>query len=557
MGNYLRIARVYLRGPAAAVWLFLLVCLLAIAANEEIAGHQGGILGGVLSRKSYMAMFAYFNACLLGVLLRDNIAHPWASVLPHYRKKHLLVATLIALFFLAIPMFSMEFVGTSDIAPTSVAVIFLTCLAAGLWTLHHPALGFLAFPFLAFVMTPSSSSAALAAFLAGTNPSASAALIFISLVALWALARRLLALNEDMLVEYHSARVWGDLLRGRGQFGNAWVEGSKLRGLKQTKTKTIEEYLAALPADKRAAVQNLDPLKNPFTNLKQVENLSGYRERSLWQRLQLWRLGTQSLRTSTDVGFLTVMTLLMMPLLMRLFPGRDTVVIFSVQVMTNPFIRTWPSWCKRRHRLGYESLRPRTRQEFVRELGLALLWDIIQCWLGGVLCMGIAAAIWAPEFLQVKNIILFIFCTGVGQLCVVRHDGNLALELETRNGGNRLVRILPVPGDGELDALDDEQPHRRRTEYRDRVGPGRGERGNNRAGLPPLVPGGFGLRMLFADEPVHRGANLNGDRAGSGSSPRRWRSGCPTSRGAKSLARRAFRHPAPDADRLPNPGRRR
>ena len=31
--------------------------------------------------------------------------------------------------------------------------------------------------------------------------------------------------------------------------------------------------------------------------------------------------------------------------------------------------------------------------------------------------MGIAAAIWAPQLLQVKNMILFIFCTGVGQLC--------------------------------------------------------------------------------------------------------------------------------------------
>ena len=91
-------------------------------------------------------------------------------------------------------------------------------------------------------------------------------------------------------------------------------------------------------------------------------------------------------------------------------------VIFSLGVM---FLnrKIWSSWFKRRHRLGYESLRPRTRQEFVRELGLALLWDIIQCWLGGVLFMGIAAAIWAPELLQVKNIILFIFCTGVGQLC--------------------------------------------------------------------------------------------------------------------------------------------
>ena len=97
-------------------------------------------------------------------------------------------------------------------------------------------------------------------------------------------------------------------------------------------------------------------------------------------------------------------------------PARNTVVIFSVQVMMNPF-NILLFWFKRRHRLGYESLRPRTRQEFVRELGLALLWDITLCWLGGVLFMGIAAAIWAPELLQVKNMIVFICCTGVGQLC--------------------------------------------------------------------------------------------------------------------------------------------
>jgi len=104
MGDYLRIARAYLCGTAAAVWCFMFLCLLTISAVDgELARNQGGILGGLLSRKSYMAMFAYFNACVLGVLLRDNIAHPWASVLPHYRKKHLLVTTLIALFFLGIP----------------------------------------------------------------------------------------------------------------------------------------------------------------------------------------------------------------------------------------------------------------------------------------------------------------------------------------------------------------------------------------------------------------------------------------------------------------------
>jgi len=412
MGDYLRIATAYLCGTAAAVWCFFFLCLLGVSATnvEELARNQGGILVGVLSRKSYMAMFAFFNACVLGVLLRDNIAHPWASVLPHYRKKHLVVTTLIALLFLGIPMFAMEFVGTSDIAPTSVAVIFLSCLAAGLWTLHHPIMGFLAFPFLAFAMTSSSSSPVLAAFLAGTNPATSAALVFMSLLALWALAWRLLALNEDMF-EYAIARMWGDLLRGRG--------GQTFRGL--FNAKTIEDYLAALPADKRAALHNRDPLKSPFTNLKQLDNLSGYSERNLWQRLQLWRLGTQPELTSTSVGFLMVLSLICIALSMYLQPDFPSgaggiVVIFSVGLMTNPF-SIWLSWFKRRHRLGYESLRPRTRQQFVQELGLAFLWDIIGCWLGGVLCMGIAAAIWAPELLQVKNITLFICCTGVGQFC--------------------------------------------------------------------------------------------------------------------------------------------
>jgi hypothetical protein len=112
-------------------------------------------------------------------------------------------------------------------------------------------------------------------------------------------------------------------------------------------------------------------------------------------------------------------------------PARNVVVIMSVMVMTNPF-NIWLWWFMRRHRLGYESLRPRTRQEFVRELGLALLWDIIQCWLGGVLYMGIAAAILAPELLQVKNILLFILGTGVGQLCAYAMMGIWLLKLLKR-----------------------------------------------------------------------------------------------------------------------------
>jgi hypothetical protein len=410
MRDYLRIARAYLHGTAVAVWCFMLLCLLTFSAMEgEFARDQGGIPDGVLSRKSHMAMFAYFNACVFGVLLRDSIAHPWASVLPNYLKKHLLVAALIVLFFLGIPMFAMEFVGTRDIAPTGVAVIFLTCLAAGLWTPQHPLLGVLAVLFLVFARVPSASAPERAAFPAGTIPAISAVLVFLSLVALWAFARRLLALNEDMM-EYATARVWGNLLRGRGQI---------IRG----QAKIFNDDFAALPADQRDILQNCDRDENRFTNLNQIDSLSGNGERSLWQRLQLWRLGTAPTRTSVSLGMQIVLLLIMIPpfvfippLLGAENPARNIVVNFSVMVMTNPF-NTWLFWIKRLHRLGYESLRPRTRQEFIRELSLALLWDIFQCWLGGVLFMGIAAVLWAPELLQTKNLFLFILGTGVGQLC--------------------------------------------------------------------------------------------------------------------------------------------
>jgi hypothetical protein len=273
-----------------------------------------------------------------------------------------------------------------------------------------------------------------------------------SLLALGAFAWRLLALKEGMF-EYAMARVWGDVLGGRGQtvgfvgWATGFVWGNLPRGRGQTLQgriddylrlrlstghyggqtlqRQIADYLAALPADRRATLQNVDLLKNWFGNLKQVDNLSGYSERSLWQRLQLWRLGTAPTRTSVSVGSLLMCMLIIIPSVVfisrvagvEFLPDRDAVVIFSVMVMTNPFI-IWLPWIIRLNRLGYESLRPRTRPEFVRELGLALLWDIIQWWLGGVLLMGIAAAFWAPELLQVKNVILFISGTGVGQLCV-------------------------------------------------------------------------------------------------------------------------------------------
>ena len=403
MSDYMPIARAYMSKKLVAVWCVLLMCLLSISTFEgEFARGQSEFLGGILSKKSYMAMFTYFNACLLGVFLGDNMAHPWASLLPNYRQKHLVVATLITFLFLAVPLVLVSFVGISDVALSSVFVIFLTCLAAGLWTTHHLALGgILALPFLAFVLVPSSSSPALGAFLAGTTPATSLALLCLTAVALWVLARRLLSLNEESL-SYAGTRNLGGILRGQSHAFGGHV--------------TAFANSLVLPANQRVQLPKFD-------NLKRIDELAQYSAGNLWQRLRLWRIGTAPSRTSVSVIWLMVFTLIIIPAMIFLQrsagaenSARDVVVIFSVQVMTNPFV-VWLFWINRRQRLGYESLRPRTRQAFIRELGLTLFLDLVQCWLGGVAIMVIAATIWAPELLQASNMILFVFCTGMGQLC--------------------------------------------------------------------------------------------------------------------------------------------
>lgn len=408
MGDYLRITRAYVCGMTVAVWCFMLLCLLSFCvAADEFARYQASLLGGVLSAKSYMAMFVYFNACVLGVLLRDNLAQPWATVQPHYRQKHLITTTLIALAFLGLPLLLIASVGASDVAPTGVAVIFLTWLAAGLWTLHHPALAFLVFPFLLFVMLPASFSPLFVALLAGASPVTAAGLIGASLLALAALAWRMLKLDEDG-IEYAFARVWGDLLRGRGWQGQ-----------------TLANQLATAPADHRTSPTNNNVWNRAFTNLPQIDKLGEYRPRTLRERLQLWRLGNGPTRASVSVAGLILIALLVIPFMVLTLPtvgthnsARELIVLFSAQVMTNPFNTIWLSWFLRRGRLGPESLRPRSRKEWVRELGLALMYDLTLCWLGGLICLGLAASIAAPELLQINNIIRFTISTAVGQLCV-------------------------------------------------------------------------------------------------------------------------------------------
>ena len=162
MGDYLRIARVYLRGTAAAVWLFLFLCLLSISAN---AGDRGQPRWHPWRRP--FEKIIHGNVCVFQCLsirrpsqrqhgppvgVRAAALSPEASP-GHYAHR---------IVFPGDPDVLDGVCGNQRHRPTSVAVIFLTCLAAGLWTLHHPLLGFLAFPFLAFAMTPSSSNPDLA-----------------------------------------------------------------------------------------------------------------------------------------------------------------------------------------------------------------------------------------------------------------------------------------------------------------------------------------------------------------------------------------------------------
>lgn len=430
MGDYVRITRAHLTGTTIAVWSFLLACLVLIttvdgesASFRSMALPQNGFLNGVLSRKSYMAMFAYFNACLWGVLLRDTLAQPWATVVPRYRQKHLVVALVNAILFLAIPMLLLGFVGNRNVALTSIFVIFLTCLSAGLWTLHHPILGLLALPFLAFTFASSSASPRFTAFLAGQTPLASLGLSLLSLLALGAFAWRMLQFREETL-EYVIARVWGDLLRGRS--------GPVFQG----QARAFADSLEPPPRDP----QNGVPAPGELSNLNLLDRLSPGRPLTFWQRLQLWRLGIAPARTSGSTAWLVLITLVIIPVMLAMtgwggagLSARNTVLLFAAQVMTNP-VTLWPFWLQYRQRLSPQLLRPLTRRSFLREHGLVLAGDLAQCWIGGVSYAVVAGALWAPELLDTGNLLVFLTGTAAGQVWVF-----VTMSLWLRTPGTRGV----------------------------------------------------------------------------------------------------------------------
>jgi hypothetical protein len=68
-----------------------------------------------------------------------------------------------------------------------------------------------------------------------------------------------------------------------------------------------------------------------------------------------------------------------------------------LMVMVLPPVIAIGHWARRWPSLGYESLRPVSRERFLRELGLAMALDLVEAWLVIMACTILPLTFWVPN----------------------------------------------------------------------------------------------------------------------------------------------------------------
>jgi hypothetical protein len=77
--------------------------------------------------------------------------------------------------------------------------------------------------------------------------------------------------------------------------------------------------------------------------------------------------------------------------------GAGAIESFVIMLMILPGVATIGHWARRWPAMGYESLRPASRQRFVREVGLAIALDLAEAWAAVTLAALLAVWVWDPQ----------------------------------------------------------------------------------------------------------------------------------------------------------------
>lgn len=409
--RYAVVARTYFGWPLAGALVALLVpvCLAAVR-------HPG-----VTDLIAYTYLTLGFFAFSLGTRVKEQFANPRASLLPDFRRPHLAVPAALAVTVLVLVTVTIWRIGGTALPGTTAVVLVI--FTAFVWWAYWPTWTWATAVGILFAIAFPQPRSVFTALAEGQAVLVSVLLTLVCAALLKTLVARLMRLDEE-LPEYHvplltrlSSTRQEDVRRAWSTWGQRDVQQpvylfrdqpSEAGGIWRPQPQVAERPSPSTWGQTGA---------QPGLFIRSVPQVKAG---SFWGRVRLWRFGM----TDRVDEAIVLVGLPVMLVCWYLFANRarlsvrgtvDVPILFGLIFSVGPPVR----WLQRWPRLGYELLRPTTRRDFCRQMGLAFACEVFERQLGLVLISGCALAIWAPGVLRTWDLTVYLallVCMSLAQL---------------------------------------------------------------------------------------------------------------------------------------------
>ena len=396
--KFLQIALTYTCPLPLRIWA---VCFIAFAiwllcVREMNYGLQMAILmiGGML---------AAFLGATIPAHAKEQLADARSSLTPHYRAPHLIVA---AIFFVAglggVVAFTMwryhqvpRTTGwiTVDATFTGLLAITLFWAAALSWMSHYQLLKiiFVVIGLGVFSATPPglwfNSD-----ILSGHSPVLAYAIIAIATAAMIALWWRLAVMHEEMH-EYFRLEQLNTRLRVQ---------------------MTGDRFF------RRASAAETGPTTDWMSRTALLDRVGNMFNASFWRRVQHWRLVTGIGRISMLAPILVALTVLAAVVTDergRTKDDDDFLLHFPMVIgLVLPIITAGAGLPRRWYMLATESLRPATREQYLREHGAAFAVELAITWAWATVGGYLPTLIFKPELFLTYTFVACVLLTAAAQV---------------------------------------------------------------------------------------------------------------------------------------------
>lgn len=357
------------------LWLFLLLFGLMSLSSFFLSNAPAGDPSRDLMMMLPKLMFLMYFGFGLGVHLKQQFANPRARLLPGFCGAHLSVAML--LFFAVVAWSALPACWSADVSVLGFSAIALHIGALGLWVGCSPRPVWIAVVMLTIGLPTTAFGRGLVVEIAmGAEPILALSLISAHVASLVLLLNHLVGMNEDD-PDYSQ-------VQSLGAFD---MRAATQRNFQRNVSLNGNWMLSLLSA---SAAGRLERATSVPTTVSR-------------QRVALFGLGD-----NWPSSFLTnLVVLVSIELALLLMGGRDRIqssanfrsalfvpMMFSFATVWGQ----WIPWMQRWPRLGYESLRPVSRHEWVWENGVAIAKSIAWNQAAVILIQVLIVACLLPKF---------------------------------------------------------------------------------------------------------------------------------------------------------------